>query len=110
MVTGGRNNYDWSKLWDALDVFKPFSLIEGGATGWDEGAYRWAEYHPGTRLRTVRAPWEHMGNSAGMARNIYMLDQFMPDILIAGTGGRGTEGCMAAASARGVPILKLPEY
>jgi hypothetical protein len=93
-------------LWDALDTLQPKLLIEGGATGWDEGAYRWAEHHK-TRLKTVDAPWGALGRGAGTQRNLYMLDHWRPDCVLAGQGGPGTKACVNAAMARRITVFGI---
>lgn len=109
LVTGGRNNYNWLPLWLALDSLQPRVLIEGGCTGYDEGAFRWAEYHK-VILKTVPAPWKMLGMGSGPLRNLYMLEQHKPDLVIVGKGDVGSFHCMKSAIARGIPILDLTKY
>lgn len=82
---------------------RPF-VIEGGATGADEGARLWAkERHcPG---QTYFADWGRYGASAGPIRNARMLKEGKPDVVLAFPGGVGTAN-MEIAGAAGVRIIE----
>lgn len=58
-----------------------------------------------------RAAWDQQGKAAGMIRNIAMLEAAQPVLLLAfripdaPSGSRGTDGCIAEARRRGIPVI-----
>ena len=107
LVTGGRNYQDRDCVFDNLDVVhqvQPITLlIEGGARGADRLAREWA-ISRGIRYETMNAEWERHGRAAGHIRNGEMLDR-NPRILVAFSGGRGTDNCCEQAAARRIPTF-----
>lgn len=108
LVCGGRDYRDSYTLgaWlygihqDAgIDV-----IIEGGATGADELARRFAEW-AGIRCETYPADWS-MGKQAGPIRNRQMLEEGRPDLVLAFCGGRGTENMVRQAERAGVRVVR----
>ncbi len=110
LVCGGRHfngekNYEWMRrelnaLFNAVPyagtAAEPNSqpdrervIIHGGATGADNLATRYATEH-GCEVRIFAARWDLHGRSAGPRRNLWMLAQGKPHIVIAFPGGRGT--------------------
>lgn len=105
LVTGGRDYDGRDALYAVLDELKPTVIIHGNATGADTLANDYAEKHHTIEIKTP--PFKYMGNYAGMLRNIYMLDHFHPDIVVACPGNSGTENCVRNALVRGVPIRRV---
>lgn len=112
LVCGGREFQDAVNLEASLDAFHqgprgPIELvIHGGARGADCMAGEWA------RSRCVacvvyEANWAAEGRSAGPIRNKRMLDEGMPDVIIAFPGGRGTANMTRQARDRGLEVLEI---
>lgn len=106
LVTGGRCYSDRQGLFETLSAYaaeNPISeLAAGCATGADDYALQWAE-RSNVACRQYRADWMRYGDSAGSRRNIAMLDDFQPDIVIAFPGNIGTTHCLRHARKRGIP-------
>lgn len=81
-------------------------IIQGGARGADYLAKRWAEVAQ-IEMREFIPEWDLYGKQAGMIRNQRMLDHGKPDIVLAFSGGRGTEDMIRRAEKVGVPVLKF---
>ena len=76
-------------------------IMSGGATGADTLALEWARANEWNAMR-VPAKWNDMGKSAGMARNMEMLElavrmhaEGSEVIVLAMPGGVGTSGMVA---------------
>ena len=84
IVCGGRNFCDTLFEKDCIEqTIAKFKLqknntviMSGGATGADTIALEWAHEHEWNAMR-VPAKWNDMGKSAGMARNLEMLELAM---------------------------------
>jgi hypothetical protein len=107
LVCGGRNYFDRTRLFEALDreyLKRPFShLIHGGAKGADALADEWASQNSVVRL-PFYADWDMYGLGAGPMRNARMLKEGMPDLVIAFPGGRGTANMIGLAQAAGIEV------
>jgi predicted Rossmann-fold nucleotide-binding protein len=110
LVCGGRDYADYNKLYDAIfawDATHSIALvINGGASGADEIARKWAE-STGKRCVSYPAKWEEHGRAAGPIRNQLMLDKEKPDVVIAAPGGRGTADMVKRARAAGVKVIEV---
>jgi hypothetical protein len=109
LVCGGRdfNNvaFIWSRL-DALHEQKGFThLIHGGARGADTIAGDWAKTKPIERY-VCRADWDKYGKAAGPYRNARMLE-WLPDLVVAFPGGRGTADMIRQAKSAGVEVVEI---
>jgi predicted Rossmann-fold nucleotide-binding protein len=109
LVCGGRDFDDRAALYAALDRLyaqhRFTVLIAGGARGADMLAVQWARDR-GIRTRIFLARWRHQGAAAGPIRNMRMLKEGRPDLVIAFPGGKGTAGMMALAQGAGVPVVR----
>lgn len=107
IVCGGRDysdsKYLESTLAQCVKWWKLTKIITGGARGADSLAHNWAARN---RLATeiVYADWDTHGKSAGMIRNRKMLE-LKPDVVIAFSGGTGTENMITIARKAGVPVF-----
>jgi hypothetical protein len=82
---------------DFLDAFSPTVLIEGGCyTGADFFARTWAERNEVAHIR-CNADWSRFGRAAGPIRNREMLEQQLPDLILAFGRGRGTDNLVKLA-------------
>ena len=136
-VTGGRDYANQARVDEALGAVHADSaitlLIHGRCTvigdagdpvfqGFDRLADNWARSR-GIPVMEFPADWENIGTRpcsigvnragrpynklAGFNRNIAMLEQGEPELLIVGPGGRGTAHCHAHALKRGIPSLEV---
>lgn len=110
IVCGGRDLTDmvWvAREMDALHAKTPIrTLIQGGATGADRLARRWA-YVAGVEVKEYPADWPTHGRAAGPIRNQHMLDAERPDLVVAFPGGRGTADMVRRAKAAGVCVVEI---
>lgn len=120
LVTGGRNNDDYPLAEAALAPYAhPGNiLINGSAPGWDltcESAWRSFQLP----YIGVPAQWgfdrDKRVRAAGPIRNGIMVDgksifpyaELVPDVVIAGEGGRGTADCVDRAERAGIEVLRV---
>lgn len=116
LVCGGRDfahpeTDEWNflnrKMSAVLQGMMPnIRIITGGAKGVDTAAEAWAEVN-GVEYERYPADWEKFGKPAGMIRNRQMLDDEPVDLVIAFPGGPGTEGMIALARKRKIPVIKI---
>lgn len=109
VVTGGRDFTDEafvSETLSALHLERPITLVvEGGQVTWRDGlaiggadylAHCWATMN-GVATVSEKADWDNYGSRAGPIRNSYMLRKYIPAIVVAFPGGRGTADCVRKA-------------
>jgi hypothetical protein len=110
-VTGGRNYDDWRTIYRVLDeIARPrgvVCLLVGDAEGADIRAEQWAIKRR-IHHRVFRALWSEQGKSAGPKRNQRLLDEGLPELLVAFPGGRGTADMVRRAKARGLEVIEVP--
>jgi YspA, cpYpsA-related SLOG family len=114
LVCGGRHYGDSDEL-DALwlefvlDRFHKHlgigRLVQGGATGADALARRWAKTRC-VELGTYKAQWARYGSAAGPIRNQEMLDREHPDLVVAFEGRSGTLDMKERAEKAGVKVVE----
>jgi hypothetical protein len=112
LVCGGRNYGNVTRVAQELDALarqSPLTIIEGGATGADAIARAWWKHYGRGELITVKADWKRHGKAAGPIRNQQMLVCYMPDLVLAFPGGRGTADMVARAKAARVPVREINE-
>ena len=116
LVTGGRNNRNEHSLWTCLDALHVGTLgpieclVQGGASGTDSMAHRWAELNQ-VPCSTFHAEWVVHGKRAGPIRNQQQVDyvaEHPPAICVAQAGGKGTADCVAKARAAGIRVIEIP--
>lgn len=106
LVCGGRDYHDWDRLRAVLDDIPITVMVEGCARGADSLAERYAtlvtidnEHYP--------ADWDRHGKAAGPIRNKQMLDEGLPELVVAFPGGRGTANMIEQAERAGVPVRRV---
>ena len=108
LVCGGRNFSDQQYLMqylEALHKCTPITcIIQGEAKGADTMARTWAMLK-GVPFASYPAAW-NTGRSAGARRNVFMLHDGKPDIVIAFLGGAGTGHMCKIAEQAGVPLIR----
>lgn len=107
LVCGGRDyervDHVWMVLYQLHGHNTITRIVEGGATGADAAARRWAQ-NAGVPCSTMPADWKANGRAAGPIRNQKMLDLYEPDYVIAFPGGRGTKDMVTRAKASGYRV------
>lgn len=114
LVCGGRDYRDHENMFHVLDELHKSTpvdiLINGCAQGADNLALQWANFNNITNLiHKIKidfypADWTQYGKSAGMQRNIQMLQVGRPDLVVAFPGGRGTAHMIQSAESYGVEV------
>ncbi len=110
LVCGSRNWQETSRIWEDLRTLPVGThVIHGAAKGADsmcDGIIREMSTSVPGRFTVERFPadWSR-GRSAGIVRNIKMLDQ-KPDLVIAFWSGssKGTRHTIGEAVKRGIPV------
>ena len=110
LVCGGRTFNQYSLLSRTLTEFHKLNriveLCHGGARGADSLSGDWARAHK-VPCKVYHAEWDKYGRSAGPIRNLQMLDEFKPSVVIAFPGGAGTTHMVKAAHAKKVPVIQV---
>lgn len=115
VVCGGRDYQDSVKVERVLEMAHQSAqrhgfelvLIEGGASGVDAFAHRWA-HRKGVRQETFAADWKAFGKAAGPLRNRRMLEAGA-DLVLAFPGGKGTADMVRQARRAGVQVESAEE-
>jgi len=105
LVCGGRDFDDYDFVSKVLDFYDPDTVIHGGARGADSLAHQWAQNRCVT-VESYPANWHRDGKAAGPIRNVRMLTEGKPDVVIAFPGGKGTEHMVKIAKAKGIQVLQ----
>lgn len=107
-VSGGRHYTNRRYVNHVLDCIHRetaiTTLIQGGARGVDTLAREWAEAHSVPTI-TVPADWARHGRAAGPRRNMRILQEFHPDVVVVFPGGVGTDHMKRNAIALGFDVL-----
>ena len=108
LVCGGRDFSNRKKLFSVLNKIhrskKISLLISGAARGADSLAEEWANEND-VEKHIFPANWKKFGRKAGFIRNQQMLDEGNPDLVVAFTGGVGTDRMVQAACRQGYEVL-----
>lgn len=81
-------------------------LAMGDATGADALAAAWAERRA-MPFQVFAADWSGLGDGAGPARNLRMLNETKPDFVIAFPGSKGTRNCCSLAEKAGIKVHRV---
>lgn len=112
LVCGGRDFAGYNLLQDTLDAIRKDTgidlMIQGGASGADALAARWAKKR-GITVLTFMAAWHRHGKAAGPLRNQQMIEEGKPDLVIAFPGGRGTDDMVWRALQAGIEVRRITE-
>lgn len=123
LVCGGRDYNDWPTFRSVLDMIcdkrgwicEPDSygnylpsveIISGMAKGADSLAVDWAVVN-WCPIHEYPAEWDKYGKSAGYKRNIKMLEEGKPDLVVAFPGGKGTAMMINLAKKAGVEVIQI---
>lgn len=109
LVCGGRDYADADYVNGLLDNIHRRKridvLIHGGAPGADTMAHEWAVSRAVARM-VFPADWKAHGRAAGPIRNQQMIDEGMPDLVVAFPGGRGTRDMARRAKKAGIQLIE----
>lgn len=89
-----------------LAEFGDITIIQGEARGADLLAKRWA-ISKNIPVIGFPADWKSNGRAAGYLRNVQMLEEGEPDLVVAFPGGRGTAMMCTLAKQAGVRVRKI---
>lgn len=82
LVCGSRHWMDYGLMASRLNQIKPHLICHGGAWGADDLAGLWAK-RKNVPCWIYRADWRTHGKAAGAIRNLLMLDEFEPELVVA---------------------------
>jgi len=110
LVCGGREFNDADFIFSELDrlhtQFHIVTVIEGDARGVDRIAGDWARAR-GLDLVEYPADWKNEGRHAALIRNVRMLQEGKPDMVVAFPGGGGTNHTCWHAEKLGIQVVKV---
>jgi hypothetical protein len=108
LVCGGRDFRPNDGSYATLASFlTPGSvLIHGAARGADRFAAEFAKGLGFVAIRAFPANWLKHGKAAGPMRNMRMLAEGRPDVVIAFPGGRGTAHMVRIAREAGIEVVE----
>jgi len=108
LVCGGRDFNNQAIFNQAMEHYIPKTtlVIHGAAKGADTLADNWAKEN-GLPIEAYPANWDKYGKRAGYIRNVQMLNEGKPDMVIAFPGGKGTEMMINLAHAAKVPVWEI---
>lgn len=110
LVCGGRDYRDRERLFATLDGLPDVSvIISGMAKGADSLAAAWAKER-GKPLMAFPADWRAHGRRAGPIRNVRMLMDGKPDLVVAFPGGKGTADMVKRSRASGVKVIEVSNH
>lgn len=103
LVCGSRHFQDYPLLIKTLSKYPIDVLISGGARGADFLGERYAGDN-GIPVEVYPADWEKHGKAAGPIRNLQMLKEGKPDLVIAflAKDSRGTKNMVEIAQKAGI--------
>ena len=81
-------------------------MISGHARGADQLAEQWAKENK-IPTRLFPADWDIYGKRAGYLRNVKMLEEGNPDLVVAFPGGKGTNMMVSIAQSADIPVIKI---
>ena len=112
LICGGRaysNKAQLTFMLDQMHKQAKFScVITGAAHGADALAEDWATRNA-LDIETYPANWACDGKAAGPIRNLKMLAEGKPDLVIAFPGGKGTAHMKKIARAHGIQVVEIPK-
>lgn len=120
LVCGGRDFYNWELLRDTLEKYLPqpiedrisyldnkhIVIISGEAKGADSLAKDFSIVYR-TGYERYPAQWDKYGKSAGYRRNLQMLEEGKPDLVIAFPGGKGTKNMIELSKKAGIEVRQI---
>lgn len=113
LVCGGRNYDDPALLFWTLDRLHELHhftlLIHGDASGADRLGAWWASLN-GIKDDPYPAEWTTYGNGAGPIRNLRMIIQARPELVVAFPGRHGTANMCKQAREHGIRVISIGDH
>lgn len=117
LVTAGREWKDLRLMTEVLKVLKRkypgATLVQGGCRGGDLMAHKIGISLQFRKIVTYPALWDEEGSPAGPLRNIRMLDEEHPDVVVGFhkniVGSKGTAHMLREAKKRGIRTFLFPK-
>lgn len=113
LVCGGRNFTDTEIAYNFLnDLHKQYQftqVISGGARGADSLADSWPRINDIESI-VVPAEWNKFGKAAGHIRNMKMVDEHHPNLVIAFPGGKGTTNMIQYSKRNKIKVIEYNDY
>lgn len=120
LCCGGRDNWDHEGVTRELDklheeyllergmniFIAPFLIITGGANGIDSCALQWAMTR-GVKFQVFQADWKRYGKRAPEQRNLDMVTEGKPNLVLCFRGGNGTARIRALAKSSGIEVIDI---
>lgn len=108
LVCGSRDFNDYKQLEEVLDGISISTILHGAARGADTLAGEYASRH-GIDCISFPADWDQYGKSAGPLRNIKMLTEGNPDLVVASVGPNsiGTKHMVKIARWAGKEVKEI---
>jgi hypothetical protein len=107
LVCGGRDFDNYQAVETVLNSIPGISLIiNGGAKGADALSSKWAKEHKVACL-VFPALWNKEGKAAGPLRNVRMLEEGQPQMVVAFPGGKGTAHMLALTKQADIPYWNV---
>lgn len=107
LICGGRDFDNLHFLFEKMDEIEGIThVIHGGARGADSQGGEWA-YVNQLPCTVYPANWGKYGRKAGPLRNIQMLEEGKPNLVIAFPGGTGTAHMVRIVKEAGVPVKEV---
>lgn len=110
LVCGGRDYDNYEKVRDVVVPLCPENedntIIAGGARGADHLAAMVADVFC-LGYKEFKADWRLHGKKAGILRNIQMLEEGKPDLVVAFPGGKGTAHMVKIAKEAGIKVIEV---
>ena len=108
LVCGGRDYKNSKFLFNKLQDIPITVLIQGEARGADALAKQYAIKN-NIEYESYPANWQKYGKGAGYRRNSEMLKKGKPELVVAFTGGKGTDMMVSLAIDNGTDVLDYRE-
>jgi len=111
IVGGGRNDSSPTRVEQELNKLhlrSPIEVVVHGCSGAHAGTVEhWARSRG---IAIVRYPpnWERFGHRGEILRNMFMLEDSRPDLVMAFPGGESTADLIQRAVNAGIAVLKIP--
>lgn len=110
LVCGGRdysNSFEMNAVLYKIHIERNITqIISGSARGADTMAIGWALLW-NVDFEEFPANWDRYGRSAGPKRNLQMLEEGTPDLVVAFEGGNGTQNMIKQAKNHGVEVIEV---
>ncbi|SUQ58027.1 Protein of uncharacterised function (DUF2493) [Raoultella terrigena] len=110
LICSGRFYADTHTLTHVLDLYARTQIIDvlihGGHQTLGSAIETWAR---GIDVHVIRYPanWMLHGKYAETKRNLFMLEDSRPDVLLAFSGGEDTAECIKMAQRAGIPVIEV---